>query len=259
MAIPDYPPPTVPPTHKAPFMNHSTLPDGTVFICVGAILGAFGLAILAWRGIVACLLHRSVERAAMAQHIANDKASSFPPPPAHFYKFLQRDPSPSQGAAGAKPGHGHKKSHRGPTPSATPSQTNLFFSPTAAPVGSSGVTSASARESRFLPSGFYAPASPMAGHNANTSISMSTLRPSSRPRSGLMEPSPPESPNVGPRTNFSSSSVNLNVPPTGRAPSMYLEDLLDDQQGGQFPGRFPGGPDGQHYSQNPSPPGHRPY
>ncbi len=45
-------------------MNRSTLPDGTVFIAVGAILGAFGTAIsLLWRGIVACLLHRSVDGA----------------------------------------------------------------------------------------------------------------------------------------------------------------------------------------------------
>src|SRR5690606_38174150 len=65
--IPTYPAASVPPTYHAPFMQHSRAPDGTVFIAVGAILGAFGLAILLWRVIVGLLLHRSVERAAMAQ------------------------------------------------------------------------------------------------------------------------------------------------------------------------------------------------
>ena len=248
-AIPTYPPPAVPPTQNAPFMNHSTLPEGTVFIVVGAILGAFGLALLAWRGIVACLLHRSVERAAMAQHITNDKAS-FPAPPAPFYKYTDQHSSPSLGpAAGA--GIGVRRSTRGPTPSATPSQTNLFFSPTAAPGGGPSATGMSSvsnrdssyRESRFLPSGFYASATPNPGHaHQSSSISMSNLRPVSRgyPGGGAnpMGPSPPESPDVGPRTtasrNFSSSSVNLNRPPSGRAPSAFLDDLLDENPG-QFP------------------------
>ncbi|KAK4241441.1 hypothetical protein C8A03DRAFT_12288 [Achaetomium macrosporum] len=245
-AVPDYPPPTVPPTNNAPFMNHSTLPDGTVFIAVGAILGAFGLAILAWRGIVACLLHRSVERAAKAQHAANNgrgagdkNAASFPAPPAQFYKYMERESSPSLAAAGLGGSTG-RRTHRGPPPSATPSQTNLFFSPTAAG-SSSGLGGANRDSARFLPSGFYASASPgtPSGHGQGNSISMSTLRPSSRGRGGQLGPSPPESPNVGPRVvsrNFSTSSLNLNSPPSAgaRAPSAYLDDLLDEQPG-QFP------------------------
>ncbi|KAG7289614.1 hypothetical protein NEMBOFW57_005985 [Staphylotrichum longicolle] len=244
-AIPEYPAPTVPPTHNAPFMNHSTLPDGTVFIAVGAILGAFGVAILLWRGIVACLLHRSVERAAMAQHAANNgrgpgdkNAASFPAPPAQFYKYIERESSPSLAGAGLGASTG-RRTHRGPTPSATPSQTNLFFSPTAAG-SSSGLGSSNRDSARFLPSGFYASASPAAGghHAHGNSISMSTLRPSSRGR-GVMGPSPPDSPDVGPRVvsrNFSTSSLNLNRPPSAgtRAPSAYLDDLLDEQPG-QFP------------------------
>ncbi|SPQ21067.1 0f0d9aef-d1a8-4ce3-83d7-704f51003053 [Thermothielavioides terrestris] len=249
-SIPTYPPPTIPPTHNAPFMNHSTLPDGTVFIAVGAILGAFGVAVLAWRGIVACMLHRSVARAAMAQHAANNgrgvadkNAASFPAPPAQFYKYIERESSPSLGGPGLGGSTG-RRTHRGPTPSATPSQTNLFFSPTAAGSSSGlGAAGASNRDSaRFLPSGFYAAASPVAGghgHGHGNSISMSTLRPSSRGRAGQMGPSPPESPDVGPRVasrNFSTSSLNLNRPPSAgaRAPSAYLDDLLDEQPG-QFP------------------------
>jgi len=245
-------------------MNHSTLPDGTVFIAVGAILGAFGVAIVAWRGIVACLLHRSVERAALAQHVANDKASTFPAPPAQFYKFLERDPSPVSGAAAALGGALGGRSRKSHVPSvASASQTNLFFSPTAAP-GGAGLGSTGNRDSRFLPSGFYAAASPIPGHNAGTSISMSTLRPSSRGRPGV-GPSPPGSPGFGPRRNMSSTSVDRPASSgNGRAPSAFLDDLLDDQQGGPHPpmphqNRYPSGPDGQYYTQSPSPPGHRGY
>lgn len=249
-AIPTYPPPTIPPTQNAPFMKHSTLPEGTVFIAVGAIIGAFLLAVLAWRAIVSCLLHRSVERAAIAQHAANagirgaDKAAaSFPAPPAQFYKYMERESSPSLAGAGVGGSTG-RRTHRGPTPSATPSQTNLFFSPTAAG-SSSGLAGGHNRDSaRFLPSGFYAAASgagqPHGGHPGHgNSISMSTLRPSSRGRGAGLGPSPPESPDVGPRVvsrNFSTSSLNLNRPPSPgqRAPSAYLDDLLDEQ-----PGLFP--------------------
>ncbi|KAH6840819.1 hypothetical protein B0I37DRAFT_224281 [Chaetomium sp. MPI-CAGE-AT-0009] len=244
--VPTYPPPAIPPTRNAPFMNHSTLPDGTVFIAVGAILGAFGVAILLWRAIVACLLHRSVERAALAQHAVNNgrgpgdkNAASFPAPPAQFYKYIERESSASLTGAGAA-GPTGRRTNRGPTPSATPSQTNLFFSPTAAGPGS-GAGGSNRDSARFLPSGFYASASSpvQGGHAQGNSISMSTLRPSSRGRGGQLGPSPPESPDVGPRVvsrNFSTSSLNLNRPPSpgARAPSAYLDDLLDEQ-----PGMFP--------------------
>ncbi|PTB74382.1 hypothetical protein M440DRAFT_1403745 [Trichoderma longibrachiatum ATCC 18648] len=97
-AIPTYPPPTVPPTKNAPFMQHSNAPDGTVFIAVGAILGAFGLGVLLWRIIVSFLLHRSVRRAALAQHEANSK-TGFPAPPAPFYKYSDQA-SPAAAPAG---------------------------------------------------------------------------------------------------------------------------------------------------------------
>ncbi|KAK1986606.1 hypothetical protein LZ30DRAFT_581744 [Colletotrichum cereale] len=227
-----YPPPTVPPTNNAPYMHRSSAPQGTVFIAVGAILGAFGLGILIWRGIVACLLHRSVARAANAQHDVNDKAS-FPAPPAQFYKYTDRESTPSLAPAG---GRGVRRTQRGPIPSATPSQSNLFFSPTAAGGGSNNNTNNpnNARDSRFLPSGFYAAAtgspSPAHGH----SISLTNLRPESRGQYGsrntLRESSPPESPSFGARHDFSTSSVNLSAAPGNgqRAPSAYLEDLLDE-------------------------------
>jgi hypothetical protein len=234
-----YAAPTVPPTSNAPFMKQSTLPAGTVFIAVGAILGAFGAAILIWRAVVACLLHRSVKRAALAQHMANDKMMIPGAPTAPFYKYADRESSASLGAAAAvgSVGRGVRRTQRGPIPSATPSQTNLFFSPTAGNTGSN----ANNRGSTFLPSGFYAAGqgAPPQGHNP--SISLTNLRPESRGVGRVLDPSPPDSPGLTPRTDpvrrhhqMSTSSLNLNRPPSGRAPSTYLEDLLADQPD-QFP------------------------
>ncbi|KAK7966176.1 CSI2 protein-like protein [Apiospora aurea] len=240
-----YPPPAVPDTRNAPFMRQSTLPQGTFFIIVGSILAAIGVAVLVWRAVVACLLHRSVKRAALAQHLANDKAgipgagvASTTAPP--FYKYTDQNSAGSLGAINASAGRGVRRTTRGPVPSSTPSQTNLFFSPTAP-----GGTQAGNRSSTFLPSGFYA-----AGQGApqqssrqsiHNSISMSDLRPDSRglarPESrGLGRPteSPGLAPRPDPRRNISTSSVNMARPTSQRAPSMFLDDLLDDTPG-QFP------------------------
>lgn len=236
-----YPAPSVPPTANAPFMQTSDLPEGTVFIAVGAILGAFGAAVLIWRAIVVCLLHRSVKRAAMAQHLANDKAG-FPGPgagTAPFYKYHD-DSNPSIGAVNAAAGRGVRRTTRGPVPSSTPSQSNLFFSPTAP----SGPNSAGNRSSTLLPSGFYAAGQGVPQqHQTSHSISLTNLRPDSR---GLGRPlaqghTPPESPGLMPRSdhgrrNMSTSSLSLNRPPSQgqRAPSTYLEDLLHENPT-QFP------------------------
>ncbi|KAH8908656.1 hypothetical protein BR93DRAFT_495136 [Coniochaeta sp. PMI_546] len=242
-SYPTYPPPSPPPVQNAPFMNRSTLPDGTVFIAVGAILGLFGAAILIWRGIVAYLLKRSVEKAAMAQHTTNDKvAASFPAPPDTFYKYTD-DSSPSLTAAGLGSGRGQRRTTRGPIPSQTPSTTNLFFSPTAA-AGAGSMNSAS-RNSSFLPSGFYAATSAAPAQGHGPSISLSNLNPVNNRNSHVpVRQTPPESPELAPRTtpphghvgrnNFSTSSISLNRPPSGRAPSAFLDDLLDEQ-----PSAFP--------------------
>ncbi|KAL7823338.1 hypothetical protein V8C26DRAFT_386185 [Trichoderma gracile] len=238
-AVPTYPPPTVPPTKNAPFMQHSSAPDGTVFIAVGAILGAFGLGVLLWRIIVSFLLHRSVRRAALAQHEANSKAG-FPAPPAPFYKYSDQA-SPAPAPAGG--GRGTRRTNRNTmTPSAAPSQSNLFFSPTAA-----GSNVPGGRGSTFLPSGFYAAgnSSPGGGGQQGPSISLTNLRPDSMSypngsRGSLMGPSPPDSPHFSPRRDMSSSSVNLNNRQPGqRAPSAYLEDLLADEPGSLPPPQMP--------------------
>ncbi|EGY17688.1 uncharacterized protein VDAG_01370 [Verticillium dahliae VdLs.17] len=222
LEIPTYAPAAVPPTLHAPFMQHSTAPEGTVFIAVGAILGAFGLGILLWRGIVACLLHRSVRRAAMEQHSANDKAA-FPAPPAHFYKYSDHNSSLSlSGAAAAA--RGVRRTNRGPAPpaAATPASSPLLLR-----CGSS---------------------SP-GGNPHQHSISLTNLHP--RPDSrgnGLGAPvgravpqhSPPESPQFTARREMSTSTLNLAAPAHGaRAPSAYLEDLLDENPQAFPPSNMP--------------------
>lgn len=228
--IPTYPPPAVPPTRDAPFMRHSTLPEGTVFIAVGAFLGLLGLAILVYRAIVSLLLHRSVKRAAMAQHMSNSKAG-FPAPPAPFYKYTDQESTMSLSAAG----RGARRAARGPVSSANPSHSNLFFSPTAVNAN------AGSRASSLLPSGFYgagtAPGSSAAIH-AN-SISLHNLRPDSRGHytngsRHTLTGTPPDSPQYHPRRDAaaaaSASSLHINPGSSSarRAPSAYLEDLLAD-------------------------------
>lgn len=255
-SIPTYPAATVPPTQNAPYMQTSNMPDGTVFIVVGAILGAFGLAILLWRAIIACLLHRSVEKAAMAQHLANDKAA-FPVPLAPFYKYTDHDSSQHD-----TPGRGVRRSNRGPIPSATPSQTNLFFSPTAA----GGATprdsvyrdtpnrDSTYRDSRFLPAGFYAAnASSPYNMDANeSSISLNNLRPDRHSR-GMPGRTPPESPGFGPQRSPlpQDMSFNLNSAPTGRAPSTFLDDLLGDHPEMFPPSGSSSTPSGNSHSNHP--------
>lgn len=221
--IPTYPPPSVPDTKDAPFMKQSSAPEGTVFIAVGAILGAFGVAIILWRAIVGLLLHRSVERATKAHHSINTK-SNFPAPPAQFYKYTDE----SAMSIGANSTRGARRTNRGPIPSANLSQSNLFFSPTASQ------NAAGNRTSAYLPSGFYAAgsASPQA---QGSNINMTNLRPDSRGNQAngsrnTLNGTPPDSPQFAARRDMSTSSINLHTPlqPGQRAPSTYLDDLLAD-------------------------------
>lgn len=228
LGIPEYPAATIPPTYHAPFMQHSSAPNGTVFIAVGAILGAICLAVLVWRLIVGLLLHRSVDRAAKQQLDVNSKAG-FPAPPAPFYKYSDRASTMSLSQA-----RGNRKS-RGPIPSANLSQSNLFFSPTAAAQGNGGN-----RASAYLPSGFYAAGAGNPSHQH--SISLTNLRPESRGHGARdSRITPPDSPSFAAtgRRDMSGSSLHLPPQPGQRAPSAYLEDLLADDPGALPPPHSP--------------------
>lgn len=224
--------PSVPPTADAPYMQYSKLPEGTVFIAVGAILGFMALAVLLWRGLVAWALHRSVKRAAMAQNLSHEK-SMFRAPVASFYRYKDHESSLSLANMKAA----NRKSSRPPTATmpGTTNQASLFFSPTAGAAGA-GINQAGNRASSYLPAGYYAAGAAQAGgghpatHSGNQqSISMTNLAGrDSYARAQSVGPSPPGTPSFNPHHTPSSSTVALNQPPGDqRAPSAYLEDLMD--------------------------------
>lgn len=211
----DYPAPTVPPTADAPYMQRSKLPEGTVFICVGAALGFIAFLILAWRGLVAWSIHRSVKRAAnlqSAKYGGSDytgmsenksrkgsgygyKRAGSQAPPAAFYSnghgsSLSIDQLSGHTLGNAVGGHGGGKSG-----SRTPASArgSLFFSPTASAGGlshgaPSSTTAAStttvhnpssARASAYLPAGYYASGTSAGSqhHQTRDSIALSNLNP----------------------------------------------------------------------------------
>lgn len=201
----------VPDTAGAAFMQKSDLPDGTVFITVGAILAFFGAAVLAWRGMVAWSLHRSVKRAAMAQNLADIKAmSAVPGKKRGMYNVVGANSTMSLDHLSAAPmGKGSKPFAKLPGGTPPQSQTSLFFSPTAgAAGGAAGLRDSMAgnRSSHYLPAGYYAAgnAAPAAGSpmthvgGSNPNLSQHSLGiPGNRfsTRSGI---SPPESPSLPP-------------------------------------------------------------
>jgi hypothetical protein len=213
----------VPDTARAPFMQKSNLPDGTVFICVGAALGFFGAAILAWRGLVAWSLHRSVKRAAMAQNIADIKAmSAVPGKKRGLYNVVGANSNMSLDRLSAAPtGTSRPPKPFATTNSGTPPKSNssLFFSPTAA----GGPRDSVNRSSSYLPAGYYAaataqpasgsPVTHIGGHASHLSThSLATPGNRFSSRSGV---SPPASPSLPPSRGYD------RAPPSRDGISMY--------------------------------------
>lgn len=247
----DYPAPAVPLTANAPFMQKSNLPEGTVFICVGAALGFIALVVLAWRGLVAWSLHRSVRRAALAHSPKyslggrDNKKGTRRKPPVPFYS-----PGPGSTLSLDRLAVNSKRGSK-----VNPAQGSLFFSPTAG----SGMHTPGNRGSGYLPAGYYAAGSAAPGGGSGMthiggggSISLSNLGPKSHrySRARSVGPSPPVSPGLAPSrtgdtaygrpstaglsTYASTSDLNLSVPPQGRAPSAYLEDLFENHTPAEF-------------------------
>jgi hypothetical protein len=178
----------VPDTAGAAFMQKSDLPEGTVFICVGAILAFFAAAVLAWRGLVAWSLHRSVKRAAMAQNMADIKAmSAVPGKKRGMYNVVGANSTMSLDHLAAAPiGSSKVTKPYAQAPGGTPpgrSASSLFFSPTAG--GTPGVRDSVHRNSTYLPAGFYAsgnaapaqgsPTTHIGGNGQNLSVASLTL------------------------------------------------------------------------------------
>ncbi|MCJ1360316.1 MAG: hypothetical protein MMC33_010321 [Icmadophila ericetorum] len=252
-----YPPPTVPPTNDgaAPYLQQSFLPEGTIFICVGAALGFFAFVVLAWRAVVAWSIHRSSRRTAAANaygygHLIGDlKVSLGVSPP----RGGAGKPYYSQGA-----GSNLSLEHLGHSTTglrAPPSQSSgLFFSPTAG-VGASMTTKSGNRGSAYLPAGYYAAggAAP-GGGTASRPVSQAPLigpQSGTYQRADSVDASPPESPGLfdglPPRRGAelpygqsstimgtgvggaSSSTLNLQG---GRTPSIYLDEMFDSHPPG---------------------------
>jgi hypothetical protein len=217
----------VPDTSGATFMQKSDLPDGTVFICVGAILAFFGMGVLVWRGLVAWSLHRSVKRAALAQNLADLKDMSAIPGGRKrgMYNVVGANSTMSLDHLSAAP----TGTSRPPKPFAstattgTPPRSNsLFFSPTAG--GSTGLRdSVVNRSSQYLPAGYYAAGNAQAaqgspvtnvGGSASHLSTYSLAMPGNRfsARSGI---SPPASPSLSPSRGYD------RAPPSRDGLSIY--------------------------------------
>lgn len=226
---------TVPPTSNAPFMQKSTLPEGTVFIAVGSALAFFALAVIAWRGLVAWSLHRSVRKAASNVHLSDSKSKSHLRPP----------PSGSGGFYSTGPGSQLSLDHIATSPRTAnrpnshqmTSNHSLFFSPTA------GGGAAGDRRSAYLPAGYYASGQrdslimgqANGSHTHLHSQSISSTRYGGGGGRGNSGVSPPGSPLMGPQgmaVRAGASTASLSLPPTGRAPSTYLEDLFESHREG---------------------------
>lgn len=243
----------VPDTRNAPYMQVSDVPQGTVFIAVGAILGAFLLGLMLWRLISAWALQRNVKRAAAAGGQDTKKLLNFRAPdvPMGMYKYSDRDKESTLSLAklAKSPNKGGRPGTGGGGPASTPHQ-SLFFSPTAGNAGGTSLLNpASNRGSAYLPSGYYAAGAAAPGNGTGMAHiggagMLGGLAPQmagySRTRS--MGTTPPDSPGMGAVDRrmgdgvVSTSTLDLNRVPQGRAPSAYLEDLFD-----QDPSQFPGG------------------
>jgi len=227
----------VPWTQGAPFMAKSSLPEGTVFIAVGALLGAMGAAVLLWRGVVAWSLHRSVKK-------ANEKLMMQSTGKLSKGGFTQS--SLALGSSNMSLDHLSASTRKITRTSMAPSVTaarnsSLFFSPTAgAGQQTSGTYNSMNRSSGMLPSGFYA--APGAAAPGTAYVGGNGTGRSTYGRTSQYNVSPPSSPGLPPSRGGgsshghgiynqpSTSSLNLHLPshahPGGRAPSANLDDLF---------------------------------
>ncbi|KAJ5677309.1 uncharacterized protein N7477_002942 [Penicillium maclennaniae] len=212
---------TIPPTANAPYMQTSNTPEGTVFIAVGAILGLIGLAVLAWRGMVAWSVNRSVRRAALAHSSENKRLMRGSRKKRGTTVYTA---APAGDVSLEKLGAATRASVR-PNRRVPSSNSGLFFSPTAGGAGShNSINATGNRASTYLPSGYYAAAG-----------SSTPVRDASGSHPDISSPSLPnigtyDTPHNqrGSYVGGSTSSLNLSQTPQGRAPSAYLEDLFEN-------------------------------
>jgi hypothetical protein len=231
-------------------MQAAKYPEGTIFIAVGAGLAFCTLIVFIWRGVVAWSLHRSMQRATSKSSYTDSKSAL------HMM---------GGGGGGGKGGSGGAFYAVGPgsalsldhlntsnrSPSGPGPNGSLFFSPTSnnvAPPSTGG--GGGDRRSTYLPPGFYAAGNRNSGVLPNNS---SQTRFSRARGPGV---SPPGTPLMAPQSRGGGSSIgtermssmrindsqtSLALPPTGRAPSAYLEDLFENHQLSDQPSHSQGG------------------
>lgn len=208
----------VPDTADAPFMQHSTLPEGTVFIVVGAVLAFLGACVLFWRGLVAWSINRSVKKAALASIRGSEKSSTawggsnsgYNPVKGGLYKdvgsSMSLDALNSQGKPLKSPLKNHDTGRASPP-------AGLFFSPTAQARESTGPRPLSDvmtnRSSTYLPAGYYASPSAQAAGGAGSTTIGGNLAPYAQ-RHSMLNPSPPSSPGLTPNTRGSSAGKHTS-------------------------------------------------
>ncbi|EEQ91883.1 uncharacterized protein BDCG_07003 [Blastomyces dermatitidis ER-3] len=221
------PTPQVPPHAGAPYLQPTSIPDGSIFIGVGGALGLFGLIIFLWRVLVAWSINRSVRRAATRPDLSDTTPALLNKRRSGVYPQF----APGASMSMEKMGNSGARLSGLPPRTHTPNS-SLFFSPTAG----AGLHTSGNRGSSYLPAGYYATGSTTA---PGQSIGLSPLGPQTQgyPRTrSTGGTTPPASPSLAPTSRGggheqgfpSTSSVNLSVAPQGRAPSAYLEDLFEN-------------------------------
>lgn len=190
----------IPYTAAAPFMQKSNLPEGTVFICIGAILGFLGACVLAWRAMIAYTINRSVKRAALASIMASsDSKPGFLSSAPKYGKLYNAPAADSTISLDALTSNGktlsstRRTSHLPPSTRKEQSRdpSSLFFSPTAAhTLNNSPSAAPQNRSSSYLPAGYYASPSAQAGSGApNSNLGAPPMY-----GGGRSNASPPDSP-----------------------------------------------------------------
>lgn len=224
---------TVPSMADNPFMDRASVPEGTVFIATGAVLGGLLGAVIVWRIIASLMLRRSLKR--------NETAG---------FMTLGDDKQPLY-AGGAVVGSrdnlsGNGGGRKSGAPSLSTRPSSMFFSPTAEVMNSAqgrneSLPSVNQRSSVYLPAGYYQ-------NNVGSQLGSMTSR-SSRVLSMAGAPSisgvapPPAAPAAAPAAassspghnrirsyNGVSSSPQQPQPSAQRPPSAYLDDLLADRR-----------------------------
>ncbi|KAF1824373.1 uncharacterized protein K489DRAFT_378783 [Dissoconium aciculare CBS 342.82] len=192
----------VPYTANAPFMQKSSLPEGTVFIAVGATLAFLGACVLLWRVLVAWSINRSVKRAAMTSVRGPEKSTTWGSSTRQAYqKEYEPGNSMSMDAltSSGKPIKSFRDQDNNSRGSGVVPPAGLFFSPTAnAQQRNSAVNPDGNRGSSYLPAGYYASPSAQAAGGAGTTLIGSSLAPYARTNSMNNTPSPPVSPALPP-------------------------------------------------------------